>query len=167
MIFNGYKFRGKHATYAKFLATDKGSERKDGLNIFNRILDVYMISAIVGLIYDRRSQIDNSIKDSSDIEPQQMYNEQKKLLYVYRLVLLLDTSTGLTEKERINRAFRTDENDTQQIKKNLALFNNYVLGGLEYLYEVFSGCYGNEEDKMNEMFSFVEKFNNYNSWKST
>lgn len=160
MIFNGYKFRGKHATYAKFLATDKGSERKDGLNIFNRILDVYMISAIVGLIYDRRSQIDNSVKDSSDIEAQQMYKEQEKLMYIYRLILLLDTSTGLTEQERINRAFKTDD-DENQIKKNLELFNSYVLGGVEHLYDVFSNSYGNEDDIMNEMLSFVETFNNY------
>ena len=157
MIFTGYKFRGKHATYAKFLATERGSEREDGLNVFIRVLDVYMVSAVMGIMYGKRSQIDESNSDTSDIQAQAMIKEQEQLMYLYRLILLCDESSGLSEQEKISRAFKTD-GDEDAVRKNLVLFNSYVLGGIEILYERFKDCYGNDSEIFDEILDFAQSF---------
>ena len=49
-------------------------------------------------------------------------------------VLLLDETTHLTKEERISRAFKKP--DTEEVlNANTELFDSYVRGGIEYLYD--------------------------------
>ncbi len=57
------------------------------------------------------------------------------------MVMLLDKTSNLSDEERINRAFRIDENsekDATQLEENWKLFNAYVLAGIEMMYENIS-----------------------------
>ena len=156
-LFNGdYKFRGKHALYVKFLTTERGQLSEDKAIIFERIVDAYMISALVGLRQNRRSKIDDSINESSTINYGTLQSESNKINYIYRVIMLCDKSQGLSEKERIDRAFKRDT-DKKAIEENMRLFNSYVLGGLEFIYEMFKNFRDqNEKDVEDKMMNIIQ-----------
>lgn len=154
-LFKSYKFRGKHATYVKFLCTEKGQYKENRAIIFERIIDAYMIGALIGFKYGKQAKINDSVADTSTISIEQMMGEEENLMYIYRLIMLCEKSSGLNEKERIERAFKSDL-DEKKVEKNMQLFHSYVLGGIEYLYDTFKDCEDNEELKLQEMLNFVK-----------
>ena len=150
MFDSDYRLHGKHATYAKFL--------KDDAKIFNYIIDVYMNGAIYGLLYNKKVERDRDSKDNVNILASQFIERQSACEFIYRLVMLLDDSTSLTTDERIDRAFRDDsvENNDEKMKANMELFNSYVRGGIEQLYEDFiTGCTTEDDylSRINEIVS--------------
>ena len=50
-----------------------------------------------------------------------------------KMVLLLDESEGLSEQDRIERAFRKPETQ-EQVQERMELFNSYARAGIEFLY---------------------------------
>ena len=66
------------------------------------------------------------------------------------MTMLIDCSSHLTSKERINRAFHYD---------NFELLNSYMRGGLEYLYRQFKFCLS-REDCLNKTLEVMAKFKN-------
>jgi hypothetical protein len=73
--------------------------------------------------------------------------------------MLLDTSTSLTADQRVDRAFRDDTNE-EAMKQNMLLFNSYVLGGMEILYEKFSTNCTTSDDYINALFLYITDFKN-------
>lgn len=59
-----------------------------------------------------------------------------KLKYIYRLIILMDDSQGLSDEQKINWAFREDDNE-ESVKKGMELYTAYFFGGLEILYDEF------------------------------
>ena len=51
-----------------------------------------------------------------------------------KMVLLLDESDKLSNEEKVNRAFRGPKSE-EEFAHNVELFNSYVRGGIEFLYE--------------------------------
>ena len=49
-------------------------------------------------------------------------------------MLIVDDSRSLTLEEKLDSAFRLPETE-ESYKNNMNLFNSYMRGGLEYLYE--------------------------------
>lgn len=63
----------------------------------------------------------------------------------------------MSDEEKINRAFREDNNE-DSVKKGMDLYTAYFFGGLEVLYETFVlGCI-TEDDYIRKMFDFVSEF---------
>ena len=100
------RFRGKHAAYAQYLTREQMQKRADGVNIFNRIMDAYMVSIIVGLRFNRTAPVDDSNIDaseifgdsdqykgkkisSSNINAETVHASQNELNHIYRLVIKL------------------------------------------------------------------------------
>ena len=83
-----------------------------------------------------------------------MINASDQLKFILRLILLLDKEYEPDEAKRIDKAFRyfgTEE--------DLALFDQYVLGGVEVLYEkLIEGANGPDE-YIERLYDFVEEFN--------
>lgn len=146
---------GKHAYYAEMLK-EKG--------FFNRILDVYINAPLVGLTYNRKSEKDTS-PEYKDIDKkifmEQISKEISVLEFVYRLTLLLDKQHEIELEERINRAFKDDAHDDISTKheENLALFNSYVLGGIEILYEKIITQGGTTMDYIRNAYEFMKEQN--------
>lgn len=152
MFDRDFQIRGKHATYAKHLVKHKDNT---GFPIFNRYIDIYMIGAIMGFLHGRQAFEDSTVKDDVSILASTVIAEKDKLQFIYRLIMLLDTTSGLTLEERINRAFRDDTNK-EAVANNMKLFHSYVCGGIEFLYEKFEDCV-TKDDYVDRIFEIVNR----------
>jgi hypothetical protein len=154
--FQEFRFRGRHAEEVQFLCTERGQKRDNSVNLFRRVIDVYMVAAIMGLRYGRKENVDDSNMSASSTVPQSAMNtESQNLDFLYRLILLLDRSEGLSEEERIDRAFKSDT-DKRAVEKNMELFNSYVRGGVDVLYEQFSKDADSIGDLMIDYLNFID-----------
>jgi hypothetical protein len=147
---------GKHSAYMDLLK-DKG--------FFNRILDIYVNAPIVGFQYNRKGSTDKSDASNKDkkttIFTEQVLKEASTLEFIYRLIMLLDNQKVDPLENRINRAFRDDSlNDVDgQHSENMKLFNSYVLGGIEVLYEKIIEKGVTEQDFMKNAYEFMKEQN--------
>lgn len=152
--------KGKHATYLKALAKNQGDklapEGSVNFKIFDRYIDAYMLAPIIGMLNGRKSGQDDS-KDSAGMLAEIIIKNQPKLKYIYRLVVLLDDDGELSKEDRINRAFREDNNENS-VSEGMKLFNSYMLGGLEVLYETFVLACTTDDDYINKIYEFVTDF---------
>lgn len=74
--------------------------------------------------------------------------------------MLLDDSENLPTTERVDRAFRYDTlpDKTEELKKNLELFHDYVRGGIDLMYEQFTGGCHTREDYLEKTFNVMTEF---------
>lgn len=108
-------------------------QNKRSESYFRALIDIYAISAVIGLKTGRRLEEDAS-EEKRTVQLKQISDYIPILRPVMQLVLMLDTSRGLSEEDRIQSAFQNPE--TKEIyKANMELFNSYARGGIEYLYE--------------------------------
>ena len=65
-----------------------------------------------------------------------MVKEQEKILFNYRLCMLLEENTD--NKTKIDNAFRyyNEFGNKEIFEKNIDRYNSYILGGVEILYEL-------------------------------
>ena len=120
---------GKHAQYMRALVNPFDTNLKQGF--FKRFLDVYLIAPIIGKLYNRKAEADNSIADDANDEELE---------------------------ERCNRAFRYDKNmDKRQYGDKI--FNEYVLGGIEFLYEKLIGESTSTDELIENVYTLVDSFN--------
>lgn len=163
MFDKDIQIRGRHATYWKALSKTPGNAPDASLNfkVFNRYIDVYMLAPIIGLINSRKGfhdPLDDS-KDTAGMLAEVLIKNQSKLKYIYRLIVLLDDTSDITQEQRINRAFR-EENNEESTAEGMRTFNEYFLGGLEVLHEEFVQSCTTDDDFINRIYSFVEEFKN-------
>ena len=125
--------------------------------LFERNLDVYINAPLIGFLYNRKAEKDsNGDVSPQNIFPEQMINASDKLQYILRLIILLDKEHEPDETKRINKAFR----DFGQ-EEDLALFDNYVLGGIEVLYEKLIEDANKPSDYIDHLYNFIEEFNDH------
>ena len=161
MFDKDMQIRGKYATYWKALTQLPGNavETSKNFKIFENYIYVYMVAPIIGLLNGRKGQYDpaDDSKDTAGMLAEIQIKNASKLKYIYRLITLVDDSEGLSDEEKINRAFREDSNE-ESVKKGMELYTAYFFGGLEVLYETFVlGCI-TEDDYIRQMFDFVSEF---------
>lgn len=147
--------RGKYASWLKFLSekTEKNDKSEKVAGVFKRDIDVYLTAAIVGLNFGLRRDADNSA-DKAKIHVDTVLKEQENLIFVFRMAMLVDNSTGLNADEKISRTFK--EPDTSE---NVELFNSYVRGGIEWLYEQFTEGATTKDDYLGKIYEIVDSFN--------
>lgn len=124
-----YSFKGKHAKYVIELANA----------IFKRNVDILILAPVLGLIYNRTAYEDTSsefISINTKIFAEQMVKEQEKILFNYRLCMLLEENTD--NKTKIDNTFRyyNEVGNKEVFEKNIDRYNSYILGGVEILYEL-------------------------------
>ena len=136
MFNDNYRIVGKHATYAKFLNAYTRNLDKEAkiAGVFAIAVDVYLIAPLIGAAYNRRAPIDNESDDSLNVLAEQIVKRQKQFEDVYRIIMLSEKSSDLSADERVERAFRDDENP-EKMSTNMELFHDYMRGGIEWLYE--------------------------------
>lgn len=141
-MFDGdYTIYGDHASKIKYLVNDAKA--------FKRYIDVYMAGAVMGALHERRSKHTDS-SDRARIYADAFTGEQARCKELFRTIILTDTSKPWTPEERINICFRyrdhEDKNavppisreEISMMKEAMSLFHEYVLGGIELLYDRFS-----------------------------
>ena len=125
---------GTHAKYIK--------EMKEVAGLFARNLDIYMLAPIMGFLNNRKGQKNNEGGEKSTIQAQQLSNVKEDCELVYRLIILLD-GDDIDKDDRLNRAFRYDSDveRKKEFENAMEIYNEYVLGGIEYMHETFvAGC---------------------------
>ena len=125
---------GTHASYIK--------EMKEVAGLFARNLDIYMLAPIMGFLNNRKGQKNNEGGEKSTIQAQQLSNVKEDCELIYRLIILLD-GDDIDKDERLNRAFRYDSDvrKKKEFDNAMEIYNEYVIGGIEYMYETFvAGC---------------------------
>lgn len=157
--------RGRFATYMKALcqlppnASDADKKAFSNYKIFDTYINAYMIAPVIGMLNGKKSYLDPADEDKNNVGMLEgvLIKNASKLKYVYRLIVLTDDSEGLTDEEKINRAFREDNND-ESVKKGMELYTAYFFGGLEVLYETFVMNCITDDDYIAKMFEFVNEF---------
>ena len=154
MFNKEYSFTGIHADKVKKLTAqfDKDSTAK----LFSRNIDVYIIAPLIGFLYGRKEDIDKSHSDTTKIFPEQLIKEASNLKYNYQLIMLLDEKNEASFDERLDKAFRhygrvNNESDKQ-------LFEKYVRGGVDVLYEKLIEEANSTEDYIRNLYDFIEEF---------
>lgn len=152
MFDKEYSFRGKHCDYVIRLTAEYNTKKH---KLFATNYDVYAIAPIIGFLYRRKSELDKS-GDATKIFPDKLMKEQQNLLFNYRLLMLLDEKNEPNFDERINRAFRYY--GTDKAKADEELYEDYVRGGVEVLYEKLIETANSEDDYLKNLYDFMEAF---------
>lgn len=153
MFDKQYRFFGSHAEKVNALTAifDETSKSK----LFDRNLDVYINAPIVGFLYNKKAEKDTKGDiNPQNIFPEQMINASDKLKYNLRLIILLDSENEQDEQKRIERAFRKFGQN-----EDLELFDQYVLGGVDVLYEKLIDGASNPISYVERLYDFLEEFN--------
>ena len=162
MFDKEYSFRGKHCDYVIKLTAEYDGKRH---KLFPTNYDVYEIAPIIGFLYGRQAELDKS-GDATKIFPDKLLKEQQNLLFNYRLIMILHKNHEPDLNERLNKAFRYYGTDKAEIDENL--YDRYVRGGVEVLYEKLIQSATNEEDYLKNLYDFLDEFNDrYNDTVST
>lgn len=125
-----FEFKGKHAKMASELWIANDYEH----TYFKRLIDLYVVAAIVGFRVDRKADVDYSPFDSKSIFPEQMIKAKEDLDFIMQMMLMLDNSSHLSTEESVKKAFRGAESK-EEFEHYQEMLNSYVRGGVEELYE--------------------------------
>ena len=158
MLDKQYRFRGRHAVRVDELTSIFDSDSK--AKLFERNVDVYANAPLVGFLYGRTAEPD----DTRNPETNQVYNQnvmgdrviysQEELLFNFRLIMLLDKEYEPDEDVRINKAFRHMGEDPA----DEARFDSYVRGGVDVLYEKLIEGVSSPDEYVMRLYDFVEEF---------
>ena len=158
MFDKQYRFRGIHAVRVDALTSVFGDASK--AKLFERNVDVYTNAPLVGFLYGRRADVD----DTKNPETNQVYNQnvmgdrviysQEELMFNFRLIMLLDKVYEPDEDKRIDKAFRHMGEDPADEER----FDSYVRGGVDVLYEKLIEGASSPEDYANNIYDFIEEF---------
>lgn len=154
MFNKEYSFRGSHAE--KVMQLTAQFDSTSSAKLFYRNIDVYLIAPIIGFLYGRKANIDKTSDSTTKIFPQQLTNELTNLRYNYQLIVLLDAVNENSFDERLNKAFRYY--DSEESKEDEALYEQYVLGGVDILYEKLIENASTSEDYIEKLYDFLEEF---------
>ena len=158
MFDKQYRFKGRHALRVDLLtaAFDIVSKAK----FFERNVDVYTNAPLVGFLYGRLAEPD----EEKNPETGQVYNQnvmgdrviysQEELMFNFRLIMLLDAGYEPDKDTRINKAFRHMGEDPADEE----LFDSYVRGGVDVLYEKLIEGAESPNDYMTRLYEFLEEF---------
>lgn len=150
MFDKEYSFRGKHAERVIKLTAKFDRDNQ----LFARNFDVYMLAPIVGFLYGRKSDLDKG-SETTKIFPDILMREQPNLKFNYRLIMLLDKENENDFEERVNKAFRYYGSD--KAINDEQLYEQYVRGGVDVLYEKLIEIANNSEDYLKNLYDFMEE----------
>lgn len=125
-----FEFQGKHAAMCSKLWERNVPEH----SYFQRLVDIYIFAPIIGFRMQHKSPIDTSTTDTRSIFSDQIRGAKDKLDFILQMILLQEYSDTLTPKECADIAFRGAETE-EQFKNYNRIFNDYVRGGVEILYD--------------------------------
>lgn len=149
---NEIELNGKYATIIRHL--------RDDLGIFTTFREAYLTAAVIGFAYNKMGTDDNSEKvQPASIFPSELSRRKHDLKLLYSIFILVNDNPDYTIEDYMNRAFRydADEGNTENLKENMAVFNSYVCGGLEYLQERFDGL-DKTADVVDTLYELVHEF---------
>ena len=161
MFDKEYVFRGKHAEMVKRLT----GKLDDSVNraLFKTNYDVYAVAPVLGLLYNEKAELDKGTADSdiTKIFRDKLMDEKDQLVFNYRLIMMSAFKGEKSLEERVEIAFKLDDNDEAR-KPYDELYDSYVRGGVEILYNKIFSDGDTTDDKIKNMYEFLEEvYNRY------
>lgn len=158
MFDKQYRFRGRHALRVDALTSVFDSDSK--AKLFERNVDVYANAPLVGFLYGRTADLDNTrnpetnqIYDQNVMGDRVIYS-QEELMFNFRLIMLLDKAYEPNDDVRINKAFRHMGEDPADENR----FDSYVRGGVDVLYEKLIEGVSSPDEYITRLYDFIEEF---------
>ena len=159
MFENDYVFKGKYANIVTRLTSEIDSKTK--FKLFERNIDVLIIAPIIGYLYGRRANREESGQNTDNVKKinyQQMSNESSTLNFNYQLIMLLHDREKLSIEDRLDRAFRyTQDNPEKETCDRI--YEQYIFGGIEVLEEKLLNDATNVDDYINNIYNFICDYN--------
>lgn len=158
MFDKQYRFRGRHALRVDALTSVFDSDSK--AKLFERNVDLYANAPLVGFLYGRTADLDNTrnpetnqIYDQNVMGDRVIYS-QEELMFNFRLIMLLDKAYEPNDDVRINKAFRHMGEDPADENR----FDSYVRGGVDVLYEKLIEGVSSPNEYITRLYDFIEEF---------
>lgn len=153
MFDKEYVFKGTHAEKVIQLT----AKFDDKNQIFNRNYDVYLMAPIVGLLYNRTAEISSNESNAktTKVFPDILIKNQDELAFNYRLIMMLDKKRTPELEDRIEKAFRNY--NSERAAEDEKIYNSYVLGGVDVLYEKLIESARTPEDYMSNLYDFLDE----------
>ncbi len=163
MFDKEYRFKGRHAIRMGRLTARFDEESK--ASIFDRNIDVFVNAPLVGFLFNRKAEPDDTRNpQSGEIETQHIMGDRvlgsrDELMFSFRLIMLLDKNHEPSLNKRIEKAFKNIETS----KEDEELFYSYTRGGIDVMYEKIIEESNNPDDYIKNLSAFIkdcnEKFN--------
>ena len=157
-IFNDQvRLYGRHAQRVYHLT--KYIEPQKKTKLFPTNISVYKNAALIGFLYGRKADL-NHDKDengkvySQNIMDKQVIDASKELEFNMRMILMLDKKHEPDPAKRLDKALRNLGKDPEDIE----LFDQYTRGGIDVMYEKLCADAGSPEQYMQNVFDFIEDF---------
>lgn len=125
-----YKFQGKHARMVSEMWALNDYEH----TYFKRLLDLYIVAAVIGFRIDRKAERDDAPVEERKIFGEQMSGAKEELDFIMQMMIMLESAAEEDHEQCIKRAFRGVETKEEFDHYN-KMFESYMLGGVEELYE--------------------------------
>ena len=165
MFNKDFKISGKHANYWKDLCELAGNvpdrDQHANFKIFKSYIDAYVTCPIVGFVYNRKGVEDKTVPGDAGMLAEVVIKNAPELKYVYQIIMLLDTDSEPDQDKRVYRAFNLSEEKPEGrelVAQNMAIFNSYILGGLEVLHEEFVDECLDRDAYLQKMYMFSKNF---------
>lgn len=156
MFNKDFAIKGIHADYIRYLTgSSEGKTLSKSSKIFDFGYQVLFVAPIIGLLYNLKSDVVENDSMNFTIPTKQIINNKGKLERTYRMVLLSDKSINLDNDKRIDFVFRPNEVEKEEGQK---LFDSYVRGGIEWLYNEIAKDGGSADDYLNNIISAIGEF---------
>lgn len=159
MFNREYQFIGKYSKIVKKLVSPV--DTTSGLQIFDRNVDVLCIASLVGFLWNKTSENDNSEgarNQTTKIFLDTLMNEKKVLDFNYRMIMILHDREKINMEERLNRAFRYSEKNPKREECD-RIFESYIFGGLEILESKILESAIYTDDYINNLYKFMNEYN--------
>nr|WP_297766277.1 hypothetical protein [uncultured Butyrivibrio sp.] len=121
---------GKHADYVDALWTQNQIQK----SYFKRLVDLCTIAPVIGLRAKHKVKRDAEGENKRTVQLDQIMTRREDLITILQMIILLDDGDGLTIEQKVDRAFRGPETE-EDYQKDMDLFIQYLLGGIEILYD--------------------------------
>ena len=150
MLFQGqYWFYGSHADKVKKLTAEFDGKQK----LFSHNHEVYQLAPIVGYLYQRKAVQNRENGTDTSIFHTEISRHRDVFEFNYRLIMLLDIKHESDFDTRVDKAFRFYS--TEKAKSDEVLYEEYVRGGVDVLYEKLIE---QSTDYVKNLYEFMEDF---------
>jgi hypothetical protein len=153
MLFQGqYWFYGTHADKVKKLTAEFDGKHK----LFSHNHEIYQLAPIVGFLYKKKAVQNRDNNSDTSIFPDQISRYRDVFQFNYQLIMLLDVSHEVDFDVRVDKAFLFA--GTNDAKTDEELYESYVRGGVDVLYEKLIEPSSSPDDYIKNLYEFMEDF---------
>jgi hypothetical protein len=153
MLFEkDYYFKGTHAKKVNELNIEFDSDKH---KVFEFLHQIYQLAPIVGFLYQIKAEQNNDGNLDKAILFSQISNYRDIFQFNYQLIMLLDEENEPDFERRVDKAFR--EYGTEKAKSDEALYESYVRGGVDKIYEKIIENASSPDEYLKNLYNFMEE----------